>query len=162
MDVDDYEKGHKKGHSFIKWTTLSTFSANSSLHFIGMKFRERHSLSMFCIEFSIFRISVPEFPKVFWSSAAELVLFWLVHWHCRTITMYFFKEVVEIFFLHFHAIRVIKTLSNSHSWKPWDISTYLKDLPVWKFLCHERGIVGEKRTCGSPRYYQFKLKCIMK
>jgi len=62
---DDYEKGHKKGHSFIKWTTLSTFSANSSLHFMGMKFGERQSLSMFFIEFRLFRISVPEFTKIY-------------------------------------------------------------------------------------------------
>lgn len=82
----------KKGHSFIKWTNLSTFSANSSLHFMGMKFRETHSLSMFFVEFRLFRISVPEFTKMFWRSAAELMLFWLVHSHCGIKIMYFFKK----------------------------------------------------------------------
>jgi hypothetical protein len=39
------EKGIKRV-TLIKWMTLSTFSANSSLHFMGTKFRERHSLTI--------------------------------------------------------------------------------------------------------------------
>jgi len=82
------EKGIKRV-TLIKWMSLSTFCANSSLHFMGTKFRERHSLSMFFIEFRLFRISVSEFTKMFWSSAAELMCFLIVHWHCGIITMYF-------------------------------------------------------------------------
>jgi hypothetical protein len=56
---------------------------------------------MFFIEFRLFRISVSEFIKMFWSSAAELMRFLIVHWHCGIITMYFLKKSSRNIFFTF-------------------------------------------------------------
>lgn len=51
------------------------FYVFSSLNFMGMKIRRRHSLSMFFIESKLFGIAALKFSEIFRRSAAEIKVF---------------------------------------------------------------------------------------